>query len=632
MSRIAAAIAALSHALLGPLASAQLPDAEAAAILVTVPETASEEERAAWQTGTESERFNTWLGWQWDSETARSPIRQTYLGIKTDYDKWDDVSPEARLEAMTAKRQAVATMKSVFDHDALDAQAKLSWEMMEYQLQRSEADWRFRDHGYTFNQMFGVQSQVPAFLINQHRVATVSDAQAYVTRLEGVGPYLGQHMANAERAAGQGVLPPRFVYDYLIPTAQNVITGYPFGDAGEDTPSPIWEDFAGKVDALVVQGEASEEEAAALKAAGREAMRAYFGPAYALLVSFLHQQAHEASQDDGVWRLPDGEAYYATRLAAQTTTDMTADEIHALGLAEVARIHGEMSAIMETVGFDGTLADFFAFMRTDPQFYKPNSDEGRAEYLAEARAMIDGMRERLPEMFNTFPKADILVKRVEPFREKAAGKAFYQRPSADGSRPGIYYANLYDMADMPIYQMEALAFHEGIPGHHMQLAIAQELEGIPMFRKSGNVTAYTEGWGLYSEYFPKEYGFYADPYSDFGRLAMELWRAARLVVDTGLHHKRWTREEAVQYLLENTPNSEGDARKAIDRYIVLPGQATAYKIGMIQILALRDRAREALGEAFDIRAFHDVILKSGPLPLTILEREVDTWIARTKAG
>ena len=309
-----------------------------------------------------------------------------------------------------------------------------------------------------------------------------------------------------------------------------------------------------------------------------------------------------------------------------TTTDMTADEIHELGLAEVARIHDEMRAIMQQVEYDGTLQDFFEFTRTDEQFFKPNTDEGKAEYLAEATAMIDTMREALPTVFNTFPKAEMEVKAVEPFRERAAGKAFYQRPAPDGSRPGVYYANLYRMQDMPLYQMEALAYHEGIPGHHMQLAISQELTGIPKFRKYGSVTAYTEGWGLYSEFLPKEMGFYEDPYSDFGRLAMELWRAARLVVDTGLHAKQWTREEAIDYLLTNTPNPEGDARKAIERYIVMPAQATAYKIGMNKIIDLREDARTRLGDSFDIRDFHDVVLKDGPVPLQILEENVENWI------
>ncbi|MEL6189057.1 MAG: DUF885 domain-containing protein, partial [Myxococcota bacterium] len=302
--------------------------------------------------------------------------------------------------------------------------------------------------------------------------------------------------------------------------------------------------------------------------------------------------------------------------------------IHALGLAEVERIHGEMREIMKKVGFEGDLQAFFTFMRTDPQFYYENDEAGRKAYLEEATAIIDDMRTRLPELFSTFPKAKLVVRRVEAFREKAAGKAFYSRPALDGSTPGTYYANLYNMADMPKYQMAALAYHEGIPGHHMQIALTQELEGIPKFRKFTFFTAYTEGWGLYSELIPKELGLYdADPYSDFGRLAMELWRACRLVVDTGLHQKRWTREQAIDYLATNTPNPKGDVVKAIERYIVMPSQATAYKVGMLRILQLRAKAERALGSSFDIRPFHDVVLRNGPLPLTVLEEQVDAWIA-----
>lgn len=311
---------------------------------------------------------------------------------------------------------------------------------------------------------------------------------------------------------------------------------------------------------------------------------------------------------------------------------MTPDEIHDLGLSEVARIHDEMRGIMKKVGFEGSLQDFFEFMRTDEQFYFPATDEGRAAYLDLANGYIDGINARIDEMFITQPKAALNVKRVESFRERSAGKAFYQRPAADGSRPGIYYANLFDMTQMPSYQAEALAYHEAVPGHHMQIAIQQELEDVPAFRRFSGVTAYSEGWGLYCELLPKEFGFYEDPYSDFGRLAMELWRAARLVVDTGLHHKKWSREEAIDYLLTNTPNSQGDAVKAIERYLVMPGQATAYKIGMLKILELRARAVEALGDAYDIRDFHEVVLRNGPVPLSVLEAQVDLYIAETLAG
>ena len=288
-----------------------------------------------------------------------------------------------------------------------------------------------------------------------------------------------------------------------------------------------------------------------------------------------------------------------------------------------------MEAIKNKVGFKGSLQDFFTFMKNDKQFYYPDSKKGRDDYMKKATMIIDSMKGRLDELFLTKPKAEIIVKAVEPFREKAAGKAFYQQPAIDGSRPGTYYANMYDIMAMPNYQMEALAYHEGIPGHHMQIAIAQELEGIPMFRKMGGYTAYIEGWGLYSEKVPKEMGMYSDPYSDFGRLAMELWRACRLVVDTGIHSKKWTREKGIDYYVDNTPNAKSDAVKMVERHIVMPSQATAYKVGMNKILELRKKAKTKLNDKFDIREFHDVVLLNGALPLNILEELVDAWIVET---
>lgn len=286
---------------------------------------------------------------------------------------------------------------------------------------------------------------------------------------------------------------------------------------------------------------------------------------------------------------------------------------------------------MKEVGFEGTLQDFFKFMREDEQFYYENNEQGRQKYLSEAKNAINKMKARLDELFLTKPEADIVVKAVEPFREKSAGKAFYQQPAMDGSRPGTYYANLYDMEAMPTYQLEALAYHEGIPGHHMQLAIAQELDSLPMFRKVEGYGAYTEGWGLYSELLPKEIGFYEDPYSDFGRLAMELWRSIRLVVDTGIHSKKWSRDEAIDYYVKNSPNAESDAVKMVERHIVMPGQATAYKIGMNKIVELREYAKKELGKDFDLREFHDVVLTNGSVPLNVLEELVVEWVQTKKA-
>lgn len=580
------------------------------------------------ETQDQTAAINAWFEEQFEEQIARSPMSQTFLGRKIDYDKWDDVSDAFEIESHELQMAALAEMRERFDPDALDASARLSYRLFEYQVERADRAFPYRNHWYVFSQFRGPHSQTPAFLINQHRVSSLEDAEAYVARLEGVKTYLGQHQANAENQFADGIYPPLWAYDQMIATASNIITGAPFDDS--ETPSTLLADFDGKLERLDID-EAQKED---LRARAVAAMTGSVKPAYESLIAMFEAQKDTASNDDGVWKLPDGEAYYALRLEQMTTTDMTAAEIHNLGLAEIARIHGEMTAIKDAVGFEGSLQDFFVYMREDPdnRFTYPNTDEGRARYLSEATAYIDNMRDRLDELFYTKPQAEMIVKRVEPFREKSAGKAFYQRPAADGSRPGIYYANLYDMANMPTYQMEALAYHEGIPGHHMQIAIAQELENVPSFRKFGGYTAYIEGWGLYSEYFPKEMGLYADPYSDFGRLAMELWRACRLVVDSGLHDKKWTREEAIAYLIENTPNPEGDAVKAIERYVVMPGQATAYTVGLLKILELRERGREALGDDFDIRGFHDVILKDGAVPLAILEENVDAWIAAQKAA
>jgi uncharacterized protein (DUF885 family) len=462
---------------------------------------------------------------------------------------------------------------------------------------------------------------VPSFLINDHKVTNRQQAEEYIARLQGVGTQFDEVIEQLEIRGEQGIFLPDWSYPAIIQTALNTIKGAPF-DEGED--SAVWADFQAKVAGL----ELDDAQSKALLEQARTALVDEFKPAYLRLVAILEEQGKIAPAEDGVWKHPDGDAFYAERLRFYTTIDLSPQEVHDIGLREVARVHEEMRGIMKQVGFEGDLKAFMQFMREDPRFYYSNDEAGRERYLREATAYIDAMRERLPDYFGLLPQADVVVKRVEPFRERAAGKAFYQTPPKDGSRPGIYYANLYDMNSMPIYQMEALAYHEGIPGHHMQRAISVELDSIPEFQKYATFTAYTEGWGLYTEQLGKEMGFYQDPYADFGRLAMELWRAARLVVDTGLHYKRWSREEAIQYLVDNTPNSEYDSTKAIERYAAMPGQATAYMIGKLKILELREAAREALGDDFDIRGFHDEVLKDGPVPLSILEEKIDRWVAR----
>lgn len=568
----------------------------------------------------ETERFNTFLDERYDFWVSRSPTWQSYLGIKDDYDKWDNKSQERISENLMLTRETIEDIKG-FDFDALDEQAKISYQLYIAEMERWLAGEQFRYHGYPVNQMFGEQSDTPAFLINIHGVDSAEDAEAYISRLNGVPEHFGYVMEHMRIAQDRGILPPKFVFGHVLRDIENVLSGRPFGESAED--STLLADFRKKVSALDI----SDAVQADLIGRAQTALLQAVAPAYADLRKLVEAQQALATKDDGAWKHPDGEAYYRHQLRTITTTDLTATDIHNLGLSEVARIHDEMRGIMVQVGFQGDLQEFFTFMREDPQFYYPNTDEGREAYLAKTDRLIGEMGGKLDQTFATLPEAELLVKRVEAFRERSAGKAFYQSPSPDGTRPGTYYVNLYNMSAMAKYELDALAFHEAVPGHHMQISIAQELEGIPKFRRYDGSTAYIEGWGLYSEYLPKEMGFYADPYADFGRLSMELWRACRLVVDTGLHYKKWTREQAIDYLKQNTPAPEPEVVKSIERYIVMPGQATAYKIGMLKILELRAEAEAAFGESFDIRAFHDVVLKNGALPLDVLEDQVRGWIA-----
>ncbi|WP_296721866.1 DUF885 family protein [Erythrobacter sp.] len=551
------------------------------------------------------------------TQLAMSPQSKAYRGIRDeDYGKWDDPSDAAELREYALLQQTLAAMRARYDPATLTEQQALSFRLFEAMAARRAALWPYRDNDYIFDQMNGAQSRMPAFLINIHRVASGDDAQAYVERIAGMGPQLDALTAESRERAANGVMPPKWVYPYVISDIRNLL------EAGDD--NAVLEDFEAKLGKLELDADTSADLYSAALTGWRESAV----PAYQRLLAEMERQQAIAPTDDGVWRLPEGADYYTALLANYTTTDLTADEIHAIGLREVERIHNEMRAIMAKVGFEGTLQEFFAYTRDDPRFFHTS----RADYLAEAEAHIARMNEKLPEFFTTLPKDPLVIKPVEAFREKSAGKAFYQSPAPDGSRPGTYYVNLYNLNDMSKNELEALAYHEGVPGHHLQRSIQTGLGNLPAFRRFGGVTAYSEGWGLYTEELGKDMGFYTDPYSDFGRLGMELWRAGRLVVDTGIHDKRWSREDAIAWLAENTPNPAGDIEKAIERYVVYPGQATAYMIGKLKIMELREQARTELGEDFDIRAFHDVILTSGPVPLSILEENVEQWIAEARAS
>ena len=569
----------------------------------------------------ESKKVNDFFQSSFNRGIDNYPEFQTRLGIKKDYGKLNDNSPAAAERDLKINKEELQWLIDSVNVDALSKDVLLSYKLFKQNTENSISDYKYRLYNYPVNQMFGAQSGKPAFLINMHRIDDVEDAKAYISRLNGFNKYFSQLINNLKARETIGILPPKFVYDKVVQDSENILVGQPFDNSIKE--STLLKDFMKKMNKLDID----EKVKSTLERQANEALLVSVKPAYEKLINFMKGQKRRANFDHGVWKFPDGETFFNNALKRTTTTDLTAEEIHKIGLDEVARIHGEMEAIKNQVQFVGTLQNFFQFMKTDKQFYFPADQKGKDAYLAKAVLLIDSMKTRLDEIFITKPKADIIVKAVEPFREKSAGKAFYNRPAADGSRPGIYYANLYDMESMPTYQMEALAYHEGIPGHHMQLAIQQELEEVPMFRKFGGYTAYTEGWGLYSEYIPKEMGFYADPYSDFGRLAMELWRACRLVVDTGIHSKQWTREEGIKYYTDNTPNAELDVIKMVERHIVMPSQATAYKIGMLKILELRKKAKDALGDKFDIRDFHEVVISHGAIPLNILEDFIDEYIS-----
>lgn len=560
--------------------------------------------------------LNEWFNTAFEADINDSPEMLTELGRKERYGELDDISEQKALQRLALKKERLAYLTNI-DTTALDEQTLLSYKLYRRDLEEDINYEKFRHYTYPVNQMHGLQSELPSFMINKHTIANEDDARAYISRLNAFPKKFEQLIQNLKIREEKNIIVPKFVFAHLYNDCKNII-----GDVKKPEEQLLYKDFSEK---LGKSGISKSVQTQLLEEA-KQAVSASVIPSYQQLVSYLQGAEKKATPTAGVWRFKDGAEFYNYRLMKSTTTNMTASQIFDLGVKEVARIHSEMNAIMKKVGFTGTLKEFFEHVKNDQRFYYPNTPEGKEEAVKGYTDIINTVTKRLNEVFLTLPKAPMIVKAVEPYREKSAGKAFYESPSLDGSRPGIFYANLYSTADMPKYEMEALAYHEGIPGHHLQISISQELQGIPEFRKHGHYTAYSEGWGLYCELLPKEMGLYADPYSDFGRLAMELWRACRLVVDAGLHYKKWTREEAIKYLMDNTPGSENACTKAIERYIVMPGQATAYKVGMNKLVELREKARRELGDQFDIRKFHDVVLLSGPVPLSVVEERVNSWI------
>jgi uncharacterized protein (DUF885 family) len=598
-------------------------------LLATVPNAQVPQSTAPAQAvNDETTRINAWFETKFEEQLAFSPIRQTFLGRKSG--AIDDMSIAAQDKVLAWQRASVAEMRKSFDYARLSPEAQTSYDTWIYQLEQSEAAVPFRTNAYIFEQMTARHAFIPQLLIAFHRVDAPSDMTNYINRIRESGRALRQLIEISKRNAVEGVRPPRFAFDFVIDESTKVITGVPFDETRTD--SPVWADVKTKIGDLQKKNALDQNQADAMLAEARAALAGPFQSAYRELIAWQKQDREKAAEKaSGVSALPNGAAYYNERLANQTTTNLTADQIHRIGLAEVARLRAEMTAIKDEVGFKGDLPAFFAELRDrkdNPVYYYPDTDEGRQAYITDATAAIEKIKAVLPKYFGILPKANLVVRRVEAFREQPGAAQHYFASTPDGSRPGIYYAHLSDMKAMPKSELEVIAYHEGLPGHHMQIAIAQELTSVPTFRRQAGFTAYSEGWGLYAEWLAREMpGTYQDPYSRFGRLGSEIWRAIRLVVDTGLHSKGWSQEEAVQYFLANSATTEAQARSEIRRYMVLPGQATSYKIGMLRIQELRRKAESALGPRFDVRAFHDTVLGGGALPLTILERRVDRWIA-----
>ena len=579
----------------------------------------------------ETEKLNQWFEKKYEEQLQFSPIQLTFQGRKDLYDRLDDMSEKAQLDQVAWQKASVEEMDRTFDYAKLSDEGKFSYDLWKLQYENARDGIPFIGEGYAFDQMNGAQSFLPTLLISFHKVEEESDYTAYVSRLKAVGQAFDQLLERARKSAGQGVRPPKFAYEGVVEQSRKVITGAPFS-AGKD--SAIWADAQAKADALVKNGKINAERATALKEEARKALLEQFKPAYERVIAWSEEELPKAAVNAaGVGtRHTNGKPYYEYQLRQMTTTDMTAEEIHALGLKEVERIRAEMTALKDKVGFKGDLDAFFAFIDSDPQFNFPNTDAGRQAYIDEATRAIANIKKELPNYFGLLPKADLVVKRVEAFREQDGAAQHYYPGTPDGSRPGVYYAHLSNMNAMPKPELEVIAYHEGLPGHHMQIAIAQELTGVPKFRTQAGFTAYQEGWGLYSEWLAKEMpNTYQDPYSEFGRLSSEMWRAIRLVVDTGLHAKGWTEQQAVEYFDANSAIPLAAIKSEVRRYLIMPGQATAYKIGMIRIQQLRKKAETELGDKFDIKGFHDTVLGGGALPLTLLERRVDQWIAGQKA-
>lgn len=544
------------------------------------------------------------------------------FGITSHNGKLSDESP-AHQEKIAARWRKDLAQLHEYPLGRQTASQRLSTHVLDWFLQRQVEGERFQFHNYPVNQLFGVQNEFPTFMANTHRLLAARDCDYYVDRLKALPRKFDQTLEGLRLRETRGIIPPRFVVEEVL-TEMRAFVAQP---APSNILATSFKSRLAKIAGL------HEEQRKSYQVRVEAEIKGQVYPAYEKLISYFQGLLPKITTDDGVWKLPDGDAYYAYMLRQSTTTTLSPNEVHAVGLSEVARIEREMRALLDANGFAGRpIGEAMTTLAKDARFLYPNDDNGRAQALGDYQKLIDEATRRCGQLFLTVPRAKCEVRRVPEFKEATAPAARYDPGALDGTRPGIFSANLRDLKEVPQWGMQTLAYHEGVPGHHWQISTAQELKGLPQFRKVIPFTAYQEGWALYAEWLAKDAGWYADsPFGDLGRLQAELFRAVRLVVDTGIHAKRWPRAQAISYMREKTGMGEKEVTVEIERYIVLPGQACAYKVGMLKIRELRARAQQALGVRFDQREFHDAVLNNGALPLEILEEQVNAYIQRKKA-
>jgi uncharacterized protein (DUF885 family) len=568
--------------------------------------------RAAPAPDSAAKALHTFFEKEWEYTMEQNPTWASSLGDRRWNDRWEDLSLEAIAQRQQHAREALETLKKI-DRANLSPADQLNYDLWKKDAETDIAGFKFRMHLLPINQRGGIQTEDE--LTERLRFETVKDYDDWIARLRAFPKYMDQTLALMREGVKAKVLWPRVVLERLPSQVDKQIVPDP-------EESPFFKPFT------KFPNDISAADRDRLAKAAREAIDEAVIPSFQKLKDYLTAEYLPASFPQvGVWQMPDGDELYTHLAKRFTTTDMTPQQIHEKGQSEVARIRSEMEKIMKQVGFTGTRAEFFTKLRTDPQFFYKTPEELLEAY----RAMSKRIDPQLVKVMKTMPR---MPYGVIPIPDKIAPDtttAYYSQPAADGSRAGYYYVNLYKPETRPKWEMMALSLHEAVPGHHFQIALAQELGEIPKFRRFGGYTAFVEGWGLYSESLGEEMGLYDDPYSKFGQLTYEMWRAVRLVVDTGMHHMKWDRQKAIDFFMENAPKAENDIVNEIDRYISMPGQALAYKIGELKIKELRARATSALGASFDVREFHDVVLLSGAVPLDILERNVNDWITSKKA-